>query len=81
MWQPHHQARVLWADNRHTLNRIIKETPTSGNICVLLTSYVPQGKTGIDDDDDDDYTYNVTLLPQSQMSFIACFRNADIGII
>jgi vacuolar-type H+-ATPase subunit I/STV1 len=30
-WQPHHQARVLWANNLHTLNQAIKEMPTERN--------------------------------------------------
>jgi hypothetical protein len=30
-WQPHHPARVLWANNLHILNRAIKETPTGRN--------------------------------------------------
>jgi len=30
-WQPHHQARVLWANNLHILNQAIKETSTKKN--------------------------------------------------
>jgi len=30
-WQPHHQARVLWANNLHILNQAIKETSTGRN--------------------------------------------------
>ena len=51
-WQPHHQARVLWANNLHILNQAIKETSTGRNQTdprigsdgdVLLTPYVPEG--------------------------------------
>ena len=30
-WQPHHEAGVLWANNRHTLNSTMKETSTRRN--------------------------------------------------
>jgi hypothetical protein len=30
-WQPHHQARVLWANNLHILNHFIKEMSTERN--------------------------------------------------
>jgi hypothetical protein len=30
-WQPHHQARVLWANNLHILNHAIKEMSTERN--------------------------------------------------
>jgi hypothetical protein len=30
-WQPHHQARVLWANNLHILNYVINETSTGRN--------------------------------------------------
>jgi hypothetical protein len=30
-WQPHHEARVLWANNLHILNQAIKKTSTGRN--------------------------------------------------
>jgi hypothetical protein len=30
-WQPYHQARVLWANNWHSLNQAIKETSMKKN--------------------------------------------------
>jgi hypothetical protein len=30
-WQPHHQDRVLWANNPHTLNPAIKEIDVKRN--------------------------------------------------
>ena len=35
-WQPHHWDRVLWANNRHTLNIIIKETDSGIRIATIM---------------------------------------------
>lgn len=76
-WQPHYQARVLWANNLHTLNPDIKETSTSRNqLDSRTTTFGMKRKTKIG-------IWNVRTLRETGKlrQAVACMRNYGLNIL
>jgi hypothetical protein len=76
-WQPHHQAWVLWANNRHSLKQAVKETSTKKNQTdSRSTTFGMKRKTKIG-------IWNVrTLRETGKLSqAVACMRNYGLNIL
>ena len=76
-WQPHHQARVLWANNLHILNQAIKETSTKKNQTdSRSTTFGMKRKMKIG-------IWNVWTLRETGKlrQAVACMRNYGLNIL